>query len=247
MLTRSAAERVLGERGWLAQQPPAFRAEVLRRATLADFAHGAVVFRLGDPPGGIYGMVSGIVTMTTAPETELPRLIHLGDAGTWTGEACFVTREPRRVEVRALVDTTMMHLPLSAMDAMAASDPGVARSFARILVASVDILIRVVHDLQKRDATRRVASVLQRFASSIGDAPIPLSQAELGELANASRKQVNGVLRRFAAAGCVATTYRSLRVLDPGKLRRLAADEDEWDPLGGQPRASARSAAASRS
>jgi CRP-like cAMP-binding protein len=248
MVTRTVAERVLSEKGWLSERPAAFRAAVLQRANLARFASGEVVFRFGDPPGGIYGMVSGIVTMTTAPWTETPRLIHLGDPGTWTGEACFVTREPRRVEIRALVDTTLMHLPLAAMDEMAAADPGVARHFARILVASVDILIRVVNDLQKPDATRRIASVLQRFASSIGDAPIPLSQAELGELANASRKQVNGVLARFAAAGCVAPTYRSLRVLDAGMLRRLAADDDEWqEPPAGQPRARARSADASRS
>jgi CRP-like cAMP-binding protein len=222
---RVDAERIVSEKGWLSERPAPFRAEVLRRTTLARFAAGEVVFRLGDPPGGIYGMVAGIVTMTTAPPTEVPRLIHLGDPGTWTGEACFVTREPRRVEIRAFVDTTMMHLPLGAMDEMAAADPGVARHFARILVDSIDILIRVAHDLQKGDATRRVASVLQRFAS-IGDDPIPLSQAELGVLANASRKQVNAVLQRLAAVGLVQTTYRSVRILDDEALRDLASDDD---------------------
>jgi CRP-like cAMP-binding protein len=219
------AEHIISERGWLSNSPAAFRAEVLRRSTVARFAAGDVVFRFGDPPGGIYGMVAGIVTMTTAPRSELPRLIHLGDPGTWTGEACFVTREPRRVEIRAFVDTVMMHLPLVAMDEMAAADPGVARQFARILVESVDTLIRVAHDLQKTGAPRRIASVLQRFAP-IGDAAIPLSQAELGVLANASRKQVNAALQRFAAAGCVETTYRSVRILDAKTLRQLASEDD---------------------
>jgi hypothetical protein len=41
------------------------------------------------------------------------------------------------------------------MHQLAAADPAAARHFARILVASVDILIRVVHDLQKPDATRQ--------------------------------------------------------------------------------------------
>jgi CRP-like cAMP-binding protein len=224
-IARVDAERIVSEKGWLSERPAAFRIEVLRRATLARFAAGDVVFRFGDPPGGIYGMAGGIVTMTTAPRTDTPRLIHLGEPGTWTGEASFVTRESRRVEVRAFVDTTMMHLPLAAMDEMAAADPGVARHFARILVDSIDILIRVAHDLQKGDASRRVASVLQRFAS-IGDDPIPLSQAELGELANASRKQVNAVLQRLAAAGLVQTTYRSIGILDAKALRDLASDDD---------------------
>src|SRR5690606_24922116 len=70
---RADAERILGERGWLSKSPAAFRAEVLRRASVARFAAGDVVFRFGDPPGGIYGMVAGIVTITTAPRSEMPR------------------------------------------------------------------------------------------------------------------------------------------------------------------------------
>jgi CRP-like cAMP-binding protein len=223
---RVDAERIVSEVGWLSERPAPFRAEILRRATLARFGAGEVVFRFGDPPGGIYGMVAGIITMTAAPRTDTPRLIHLGEPGTWTGEGCFVTREPRRIGVRAFVDTTMLHLPLAAMDEMAADDPGVARHFARILVSSIDILIRIAHDLQKRDATRRIASVLQRLAS-IGDDPIPLSQAELGVLTNTSRKQVNAALQRLADAGYVKTNYRSLQILDAKALRRLASEEEE--------------------
>ena len=100
-LGRADAERIVGRTGWLAERPEAFRSTVLRRATLAHFSAGEAVFRFDDEPGGIYGIAGGIVTMTTAPRTETPRLVHLGEPGTWTGEACFVTREPRRVELRA--------------------------------------------------------------------------------------------------------------------------------------------------
>lgn len=222
---RADAERILRESGWLSQQPEAFRAEALRHASLERFPAGHTVFHFGDPPGGIYGLVTGLITMTTAPKTDTPRLIHLGDPGTWTGEACFLTREPRRVEIRAFVDTTMMHLSLPAMDRMMAADRGAARHFAGILVTSIDTLIRVVHDLQKPDATRRIASVLQRFAS-IADGPIPLSQTELGVLANVSRQQVNAVLQRLTAAGCVEPAYRAVRILDAAALRRLASEDE---------------------
>ncbi|MGO4841964.1 Crp/Fnr family transcriptional regulator, partial [Rhizobiaceae sp. 2RAB30] len=69
------------------------------------------------------------------------------------------------------------------------------RNFSHILMASVDVLIRIVHDLQIPDASRRIASVLQR-ATWIGERPIPLTQSEIGVMANASRKQVNAALAR---------------------------------------------------
>jgi CRP/FNR family cyclic AMP-dependent transcriptional regulator len=62
--------------------------------------------------------------------------------------------------------------------------------------------------------------------TSIGDRPIPLSQAELGDLANASRKQVNAAIRELAARGCVRARYRSIEILDAESLRRFAFEED---------------------
>lgn len=220
-INRAEAERIMSERGWLALVPEAFRGEVLRRSALLHFASGDAVFQLGDPMGGIYGLVAGSVSVSIAPADSTPRLVLLGVPGHWTGEACFLTRKPRRGELRAVVETTMLHLPLDTMDQMAARDPGVVHHIALILMMSVEFLFRVIHDLQKPEADRRIASVLQR-TTWIGDAPIPLTQNEVGVMANASRKQVNAALKRFSEAGWVANTYRSITITDPGALRRFA-------------------------
>jgi CRP-like cAMP-binding protein len=119
----------------------------------------------------------------------------------------------------------MMHLPIEAMDQMAARDPDVTRSIAQLLMINVDILLRIVHDLQKPDVARRIASVLQR-ATWAGEDAIPISQTKLGVMANASRKQVNAVLQRFAAAGWVTHSYRSITITHIEALRRFAAGDD---------------------
>ena len=220
-ISRASAEQLMSERGWLPLVPEAFRAEVLRRSALLHFAPGQPVFHLGDPPGGIYGLVAGTVSVSLAPAGSTPRLILLGVPGHWTGEACFLTRKPRRGELRAVVETTMLHLPLDAMDQMAACDPEVVHHIALILMMSVEFLFRVIHDLQKPEADRRIASVLQR-TTWIGEVPIPLTQSDVGIMANASRKQVNAALRRFSEAGWVRNNYRSITITDPGALRRFA-------------------------
>lgn len=211
--------------GWLARVPEGFRAEVLRRSILMHFSAGETIYRVGDPPGGLFGLVSGTMSINMAVAGALPRLVMLGIPGHWTGEGGFLTRTPRRIELRAVVETTVFHLPIEVMDQMAARDIDVVHHIATLLVVSVEFLMRMVHDLQKPDVDRRVASVLHR-TSWIGEVPIPLSQAELGVMANASRKQVNATLKRFTEAGWLENSYRSITVTDVVALRRFAEGDD---------------------
>jgi CRP-like cAMP-binding protein len=223
-ISRAEAERVVSETGWLSLQPANFRAEILRRCVVQHFAAGETLYHFGDPLGGIYGVVAGIMSVDSSPRHATPLLMHIGIPGMWTGEGCFFTRQPRRIELRAVVDSCMMHLPLEAMDQIAARDPNSVRNFAQILMMNVDTLLRIIHDLQQRDASRRIASVLWRISPE--GRPIPLSQTEIGTMANASRKQVNAALQKFEAQGWVENSYRSIILTKVAELRRHAAGDD---------------------
>ncbi len=225
LIKRDTAESILRQNGWLSYQPEAFRNEVLRRSVLLHFLPAQVIYRVGDDLGGIYGLVSGAVMVNTAPPDHVPQSINVGAHGSWTGEDCFLTRQPRRIELRTLVETWLMYLPLDQMDQMASVDPMVAHNFGQIIMSSVDALIRVIHDLQKVDPDRRIASVLQRSAS-IGKHPLPLTQTEIGTMARASRRQVNVALKRFAENGWLKTSYRSITILNAEKLRLFATEDD---------------------
>jgi len=224
-ISKVESEKIASSSGWLALVPSKFRADLLRHSTLIQLKKGDVLFRVGDPPGGIYGLVAGTVSISLAPSDHAPRLMVLGIPGHWTGEACFLTRKPRRGEVRAVLDTTMLHVPLDALDRMAAKDPSVSHHVAQILMMSVETLLQVVYDLQKPQADRRIASVLQRTIR-IGDVPLPLTQGELGIMANASRKQVNATLKQFKEAGWLTHTYRSITISDVNALRGYAEAEE---------------------
>ena len=225
LIQRDEAEAILLQNGWLFHQPETFQKEVLRRSILVHFAPGERIFGFGDEPAGIYGLVSGAVMINTAPPNHIPQLINVGAPGAWAGEGCFLTRQPRSFELRALVGTWAMYLPLEQMDEMAEADPMVVHNFGQIIMASVDALIRVIHDLQRVDPDRRIAAVLQR-ARWIGEHPLPLTQAEIGTMARASRRQVNAALKRFADQGWVKTRYRSITILNAEKLRLLSTQDD---------------------
>ncbi|WP_345798934.1 Crp/Fnr family transcriptional regulator [Brucella pituitosa] len=180
-----------------------------------------VIFSHGDPLGGIYGLVSGFVAVNIAPPGSMPRLVHMAQPSAWTGEGCFMTGQPRRVGLEAVAASWVMHLPLEAMERLAIRNPNIIRAFGMITILATDILVRMVHDLQKRSADRRIASVLHRMAWK-DNLPIIVSQDSLGIMANASRKQTNAALQKFAAEGWILSGYRSIVVTDASALRQFA-------------------------
>ncbi|MCW2457573.1 UNVERIFIED_ORG: CRP-like cAMP-binding protein [Rahnella aquatilis] len=220
-LFRENAENIICQRGWLSKMPEAFRTRLLDNALLMKFEPGQVIFQPGDPAGGIYGLVTGTVIIRTAPANMIPRLIHIAVPGGWAGEDSFLTGQPRRIQLVAQSETWAMHVTLEKMEQMALADPHAIRAFAAISVMSADSLLRIVHDLQKKNVSARIASVLHRMCWTT-NAPVAVSQENLSIIANTSRKQVNSTLQRFADAGLLEINYRSITIINPSALQRHA-------------------------
>lgn len=212
------ARQILTSSGWLSLQPKNFQDEIIERGIVKHYKPGDYVYRLGDDIGGIYGMISGAVGITTAPIIAAPKLVHMGRPGGWTGEGCYLTRQPRQIELRCILETWLFHVPLHVLDQLTAQEPNVIRFISHILMLNSAVLVQVVHDLQKPEADKRVASVLHRSTHQ-GSVSVPLTQAEIGAMANASRKQVNAALQKFSSLGWVINSYRNVVVVDPAALK----------------------------
>lgn len=220
-MTREKAEYLICQRGWLSLMPEDFRVRLLENALLLKFETGQFIFRTGAPAGGIYGLVNGTVIINTAPLDEIPRLIHIALPGGWTGEDSFLTGSCRRIEVLAQSETWILRVPIKAMEQMVAAHPNDIRAFGMISMQQADSLLRIVHNLQKRDVSSRIASALHRMSWST-DAPVTVSQENLSIITNTSRKQVNTVIKKFVEEGWVESSYRSITVKDPAALLAYA-------------------------
>jgi len=221
LVSPSRARDILSNVGWLSRQPEPFQEEVFRRLVPMRYAAGDIIYRVGDPLGGIYGCVSGAVIAKGAPPRALPQILHILTPGGWTGEGSFLSREPRRIELQAALDTQAVYLPLDVMDAMAARDPQAIRYFVQMMIVNLDIVLHASYDLQDPDEHRRIARALRRIMA-LENVPIPLAQAALGILSNASRKTVNAALQRFEKSGWVKRGYRSITITDMKRLTQFA-------------------------
>jgi CRP/FNR family transcriptional regulator, cyclic AMP receptor protein len=204
-------------------QPEDFRRAVLDECFLVQIEQGAPVYSLGDPPGGIFGLASGALAVSIAPGEGGPYLAHLANPGDWFGEAVFLTGQPRRVGLDAATECILFNLPLYTMERMVAEDASALRRFAQIAVANLDLALGAIGDLMISDPMRRIAAVLARASGAREESVVRISQAELGQLANASRKLVNKALHQFEESGWAEPRYNAIKIRDLEALRSFAA------------------------
>lgn len=212
--------------GWLSRTPASFQQAVLARCILRSFKAGAAIFRKGDPPGGLFGLVRGGLAVDIAPAERGPYMAYFLTPGAWFGGAPAFSGQPRQVGLRATRSTELLYLPLHAINAIIAEDPMAWRSFALVGFANLETAISVCDDLMIRDHTKRfIAMLLQlgscRLATPTGGEPmeIDVGQAELATMANVARNTAGIILRTLAQGGFIDMSYRRIRIVDPDRLR----------------------------
>ncbi len=228
MPKRKRAHDVVSQHGWLNFTPPPFRKSVLDRCKLLEFKADATIYSVGDPPGGMYGLVRGNLAISIAPGERGPYIGHFAQPGTWFGEAAAFTEQPRRIGLAVTRDTDVLHLPLPAIREIVAADPGAWRFFGLAAIAHYDVAIGAADDLLIRDHVRRSVAVLLRLGGcryrtmhGAKAIEVDVSQDNFAAMANLARTTAGTVLRKLEADGRVEVAYRRIRILDPDALRAM--------------------------
>lgn len=223
-MDRATAHRIVLEQGWLSRQPPRFQAEILARAELLAFATGEHAYRAGEEAGGVHGIVGGSFGVHVAARPADPSLAHVMRNGAWFGLSGLFRRPVRTLSFRALELSWTLHVPSPALEEIAHTIPEAPRAVAAIADASLQVATVAIADLLIGEADRRIAATLLRVCGAgpdrgtVDSAGCRLTQAELGEMANASRGLVNRTLRAFEARGWVRLGYQQIKVSDAGAL-----------------------------
>ena len=223
MSALAEARRQASELGWLSRQPSEFRDRVLARCELRSYAIGDNLYRLDDPPGGIFGLTAGFVDVLLGSSHFPPFLAFVGRAGWWVGEAATITGSPRRAQVHARTKAQVLHLPALQMEGLAAEDPSAWRRVAQLTVSHLDNALMLAATLTQGDLRNRILATLHRLAGSLCEKDelidLPCMQSEIAEMAGLSRNSVGPVMRSLAREGLVQAS-RGLVRYNPLKVQR---------------------------
>ena len=218
------AKRAVLERGWLAEHDRTFQTAVLQKALLREFPVGSRIFEVGDFRGGIYGVAGGAIAIKVPQRGGEERLAHICHSGVWFGYDTLLSRRHRNLAFVAIEPSIAFHVPLVALDKLAASDPRYHRYLTKIAAYGMDIAIATVSDLLMPNVDKRIASLLLRNSNEQGGetdgsrAVAGLTQAQIGEMASVARDVANRTLKRFEAKGWIEVSYKRITILEPAKL-----------------------------
>ena len=109
--TMNLAMTNLEARGWLAEQPEKLRQLVMQKAGLMRVACGAAIYRHGDSPTGLYGLVDGGIKFSSFHGNGGELISGIGFSGTWFGELSVLDNLPRHHSAIAISDSLVLHLP----------------------------------------------------------------------------------------------------------------------------------------
>jgi CRP-like cAMP-binding protein len=222
------AGAVFAARGWLSVQPAAFRDAVLAAAVVRNVGPGEAMVQAGDPPGGVFGVISGGVAVYASVGSLLPRMGTIIRAGSWFGTASMATGLPRYISARVMEPSVIAHLPLARIEAMLLADPLTARMFAGLAEFNAWLAVALACELAITSGARRIAAVVMRATGAhFGLVPqhpdgFALTQTEIGEMANVSRLHCNRILAQFCDRGWIRMGYGRIMVTNPQALGDFA-------------------------
>lgn len=243
-MRRGEVLRTLQGRGWLARCDPAFRDALIEAGRLLRFRRGEPLYQPGDGPGGMFGVAEGGIVLSIPGRTGVPTAAHIVRPGSWFGYGSVFNKQQRMLISVANEPSQVLCLGLSELDMLRAEFPSADRAFWQLAMRGDASYVAAISDLLIADTDRRLAAVLLRVTGAetqdrqkdrpidpllaepwAGPNGVPLTQAMLGEMANASSHTVTRFVDRAVKAGWIVWTYGRVRILDCGQLVTFAAGE----------------------
>lgn len=198
---------------WLAQQPAAFNQRLMAVARRASHEAGDPISFEGDNDRRIFGILSGSIGCLTGHRHQMPVLGTIIGPGEWFGLGPQLTGTRRILSFVAREPSELVSLGNAELRCLGEAFPDLQQRLAQLAQMHVNYTARVGAELLVPESDRRIAAVLLRLSEPrTGQISFPMSQAELGEMANASRASVNKALRTLAQRGLVEVGYGRISV-----------------------------------
>lgn len=178
-----------------------------------------------------YGVIEGLVKVSTVSRSGRPTTFIGIPAGGWFGEGAVLKNEIRPYDVVALRESRLALIPAATFHwLLGASLPFNAFLIGHLNARLAQFVIRLEHARAHepdRHVTHCLAELFNPELYPGTAATFQISQEEIAFLAGVSRQLVNRALQRLEQAGLVEVSYGSITILDLDALRAFAAQPED--------------------
>ena len=213
---------------WLSHLLPQERAEIEGSLVVGDAQPGDHVCRIGRAPTYWFGVVAGLLKMSTDTEQGNSMTYTGLPSGGWFGEGTALKRESYRYNVQALRASVVAGLPVHHFHWLLDHSIGFNRFVMNQLNERLGqfIAAREIDRINNPDVrvARSLASLFNPVLyPGVGEV-LRITQQELAYLVGLSRQRVNVALNTLQETQSIRIEYGGLRVLDLERLRNHGAD-----------------------
>lgn len=208
---------------WLPLLQPAERECAVASLLVGDASAGDYVCRVGRPVTYWFGVVEGLLKMSS-DDAQGQTMTYAGlPPGGWFGEGTTLKRELYRYNIQALRKSVVAGLPVDTFHWLLDHSIGFNRFVMNQLNERLGqfIAAREIDRLNNPDmrVARSLASLFNPVLyPGVGEV-LRITQQELAYLVGLSRQRVNEALAALEAQGAIRVEYGGLRVLDLAALR----------------------------
>lgn len=209
---------------WLLSLPPDLRRRLLGLIVARDLEDGRVIFRAGDPPDGLYGVLAGQVRLVMLFPAGQQLLNHVAEAGDWFGEISTLDGRPRLNDAICTGPTRIAHLPQADAERVMHDDPTFVRAMARLASRRHRAAMAFAGRALTQPLSAQIAYALLSLARKHGggEHDLDFRQEDIANIVGTSRQTVANHLRRLSDRGLISLGYRAIRILDLAALRAEA-------------------------
>ena len=213
---------------WLGAMTEDEQALAIPRIVVGDAEPGDLVCRFGKAPTYWFGVVEGLLKMSTDNEQGYSVTFTGLPSGGWFGEGTALKREAYRYNVQALRSTTVAGLPLESFHLLLDQSIGFNRFVMNQLNERLGqfIAAREIDRLGNPDVrvARNLAALFNPVLfPGVGEV-LRITQQELAYLVGLSRQRVNVALNALQQAQWIRLEYGGVRVLNLAALRSHTLD-----------------------
>ncbi|MGQ0709144.1 MAG: Crp/Fnr family transcriptional regulator [Rhodoferax sp.] len=208
---------------WLGVLSPHEQQRAVDDLRIADVPAGEYVCRVGRPVTYWFGVVEGLLKMSSETEDGQTMTFTGVPPGGWFGEGTAMKREVYRYNIQALRKSLVAGLHVDTFHWLLDHSIGFNRFVMNQLNERLGqfIAAREIDRMSNPDirVARSVASLFNPLLyPGVGEV-LRITQQELAYLVGLSRQRVNEALRALEAQGLVRIEYGGLRVLNLEALR----------------------------
>jgi CRP/FNR family transcriptional regulator, cyclic AMP receptor protein len=217
---------------WLAGLPREIAHAVLENATSRSLAAGEPVYRQGDTPTGLFGIVSGQIQTIGAAEDGQQSLLSVLRGGEWTGFMGLLNGKPYQFTTQASMPTEIAFLPAAAVKAIFGQEAQTTAMLAAPLFALLRVAYGYLVETNGRPPVRVVAQRLLDLGRCVylpGSVPAPvleaISQDDIAAATYLTRPTVNRALRELEGGGAIRLGYGRVEICSVPALFDVASGQ----------------------